>query len=270
MSFWLKKTVTLGLMPLPLSLLLLAAGLLLMARPRRVVLGRLVAVTALLLLALFSNPFLARALMRPLEVRYPAAPELAAGAPVPAALAACRHVVVLGAGYGASAERPATSELTLSANARITEAVRLLRALPDAQLIVCGPDLGNGVTHGSQLQRAAISLGIPAARITVLDQAPDTESEALAVAHRLGRQPMALVTSASHMPRAMALFRRHEVTAFPCPTGYWTNDYDTFTVSQLAFDANALACSTAAIHECLGLLWNALRGFNGAALVPGS
>lgn len=260
MSFWLKKIVTFGLMPLPFCLILLAVGLWLMSRPRRIMLGRLMAVTALGLLAIFSNPLLARALMRPLETRYAAVPELQAGSPLPATLAACKYIIVLGAGYGASAGRPANGELTFSATARITEAARLLRLLPEAQLIVCGPDLGNGVTHGSQLQRAAISLGVAPARIAVLDRAPDTESEARDVTRRLGNQPAALVTSASHMPRAMALFRRNGLEAFPCPTGYWTNDYDTFTVSQLAFDATALACSTAAIHECLGLLWNALRG----------
>ncbi|MEY4941253.1 MAG: hypothetical protein RIQ93_2988 [Verrucomicrobiota bacterium] len=260
MSFWLKKILTFGLMALPFCLLMLAAGFWLMSRPRRSALSRVIALAALGLLGIFSNPLLARAVMRPLETRHAAAPDLKPASTPPAALAACTYVIALGAGYGASAGRPATGELTFSATARITEAVRLLKFLPGVRLIVCGPDVGNGITHGSQLHRAAVSLEIPALRIDVLDQAPDTESEARQVSRRLGNEPAALVTSASHMPRAMSLFHHNGLTVFPCPTGYWTNDYDTFTVAQPAFDATALACSTAAIQECSGIIWNVVRG----------
>jgi uncharacterized SAM-binding protein YcdF (DUF218 family) len=180
--------------------------------------------------------------------------------PLPASLISCKFIVVLGAGYGTTADRPATGQLTAPALARITEAVRLSSLLPEARIIVCGPDLGNGVTHASQLARAAISLGVASHRITRIDQANDTEAEAADIRQIVGDQRVALVTSASHMPRASALFRGKGLSLLPCPTGFVTQEYDTFTVSQLAFDPDSLRSSSAALHERLGMMWSGLRG----------
>lgn len=260
MAFWLKKIVTLGLMPLPFCLGMLAVGLWLTRFPQRARLGRISAGTSLLLLALLSNHFVARTLMRPLETRYIAVPDFNPGEPLPASLISCKFIVVLGAGYGTTADRPATGQLTAPALARITEAVRLSSLLPEARIIVCGPDLGNGVTHASQLARAAISLGVASHRITRIDQANDTEAEAADIRQIVGDQRVALVTSASHMPRASALFRGKGLSLLPCPTGFVTQEYDTFTVSQLAFDPDSLRSSSAALHERLGMMWSGLRG----------
>ena len=137
--FWLKKFVSFWLMPLPLCLALLVAGLLLSRSPRRSRLGRPLLVLAAALLLLFSNKVVSTRLLRPLEGRFPAVAEVAAGAPAPASIAACRLVAVLGGGHSDLPGIPATSQLSASALGRIVEAVRLLRILPGARLVVSGP-----------------------------------------------------------------------------------------------------------------------------------
>lgn len=263
MFFFLKKFIAFWLMPLSVAVVALAAGWWLTRRPRDgrpARTGRTLLATALVLLLVFGNHFVSRSLMRPLETRYSPMPELATGASVPPALAACDYVVVLGAGNGHSPGMAATSQLASSALARITEAVRLLRHLPHAKLLVSGPGDGRRAPHAVVLARAAMSLGVDESRILLVDQALDTEDEARLVRERVGTAPVALVTSAWHMPRAMALFRGRGVAALACPTDFSTHSYDGFSFTQFLWDARSLDGSTWAIRERIGYLWIWLRG----------
>lgn len=263
MLFWIKKWVTLWLMPLPFCLALILLGAWLTQFPRRARLGRILALGAAGILILLGNYFVARALLRPLEIRFPGIAEIKGPDEIPAELAACQFVVVLGAGYGYSENLSATNQLNAPALARITEGVRILRWLPDAKLIVSGGPLVGGVTHAAQLAHAAISLGVTPNRILAMDQTRDTEEEARTAVQLVQGRRIALVTSASHMPRAEALFRGAGLSVVPCPTGFRTQAEETFTVAQLFFDADALSRSTAALHERLGLAWSSLRGKTG-------
>jgi len=84
MLFWLKKSVAFWLMPLPLCLTLMTAGLVLTRHERRRRLGRILLTTGLALLIAFSNKTVSRWLIAPLEAVYPPIPELAQSSPVPA------------------------------------------------------------------------------------------------------------------------------------------------------------------------------------------
>ena len=258
--FWLKKFVSFWLMPLPLCLTLLVSGLLLARSPRRSRIGRLLLGAAAALLLLFSNKAVSTRLLRPLEERYPAIPEIAAGASLPTAIAGCRFVVVLGGGHSDMPGIAATGQLSASALGRIVEAVRLLRLLPGARLVVSGPGEPGRPSHAAVLARAAESLGIDPERISLVDTALDTEDESLAVAQIAGKARVALVTSAWHMPRAAALFRRAGVDFAPCPADFVARTNIRFEWSDLTWDSEALERSTLAVHERVGLLWLRLRG----------
>lgn len=258
--FWLKKSVSFWLMPLPLCLALLAAGLLLVRSPRHSRIGRGFLCCAAALLLLFSNRAVSSLLLRPLEERYGAVPEMAAGAPAPASIAGCGFVAVLGGGHTDMPGVPATGKLSSSALARIVEATRLLRALPGARLIVSGPGEPGRPTHAAVLARAAESLGIDPARITLVDTALDTEDESLAVARLVGGARVALVTSAWHMPRAAALFRKAGVDFTPCPADFVSRMGIPLRWTDLGWDSESLERSTLAVHEWIGLAWTRLRG----------
>ena len=258
--FWLKKFVSFWLMPLPLCLALLVSGLLLGRSTRRSGIGRRLMAKAAALLLLFSNKAVSTRLLRPLEDRYPAVPEIVPGAPAPAAIAGCRFVVVLGGGHTDMPGIPATGQLSSSALGRIVEAARLLRVLPAARLVVSGPGEPGRPSHAAVLARAAASLGIDPARIILVDTALDTEDESLAVARLAGRARVALVTSAWHMPRAAALFRSAGVDFTPCPADFVAREDPRFRWGSLSWDSESLERSTLAVHEWIGLLWLRLRG----------
>ena len=262
MLFTLKKFTAFWLMPLPFCLTLIVGGLLLewlwRKRPK---VGHTLVIIGAAALFLFSNKLVSNWLILPLESKYPSQPELKAGVPPPAGLQACQYVVVLGGGHNDLLGPAATNKLSTSALARIVEGVRLARALPQATLIVSGPAGPVGVTHASILSRAAIALGMDPKRIVQVDTARDTEEESLAVRSRVGDGPVALVTSAWHMPRAAALFRKAGVTILPCPTDYLGRvGAKGFHPEDWTWDTESLERSTFAVRERLGYLWISLRG----------
>jgi uncharacterized SAM-binding protein YcdF (DUF218 family) len=258
--FWLKKAISFWLMPVPFCLALLVCGIAVLLRGRRPRLGRSLAAAAAALLLLFSNKWVSNSILGPLEGRFPPIPEFSPGAPVPGPLARCRFVVVLGGGHSDIPGMPALSRLSSSALGRVAEAVRLLRALPGATLIVSGPAEPGRPSHAAVLAQAAVSLGIDPARITLIETALDTEDEAAAVSRIVGSAPVALVTSAWHMPRAALLFRRKGTDFLACPADFESRAGPRTHLADLGWDSESLERSTFAVHEWLGLLWLQLRG----------
>ena len=92
------------------------------------------------------------------------------------------------------------------------------------------------------------------------DQALDTEDESDAVRRQLGNEPLALVTSAWHMPRSVALFRAAGMDPLPCPTDFCAADDGSFHWRDLLWDIDSLERSTWAVRERIGCLWLRLRG----------
>ncbi len=261
MLFWLKKGVSFWLMPLSVCLVLMCTGLWCLRSERRARLGRGLSIAGVLLLLVFSHNRVSYWLVRSLETSYAAIPELRIGEPVPTALGRCRYVVVLGGGHGDVAGLSATNRLSPNALARLVEGVRLLRALPpEAKLIVSGPAVGRNPSHAAVLAQAARALGVAPERMLEIETARDTEDEAYAVRTLVGDVPVALVTSAWHLPRAAALFRKAGVDALPCPTDFLAKPNPEWRWNDVLFDSGSLDKSTLAVRERIGRLWTWLRG----------
>ncbi len=257
--FWLKKFVSFWLMPLPFCLALLAAGLVVLIFTRRARLGRGLLVAGTVFLGLFSNKVVSTWLVRPIESTHAAIPEIDSVATVPAALVRCRYVVVLGSGHSDSPGVSANNQLSSSALARITEGVRLMRHLPEAKLVLSGGGEPGYPTHAAVLGRVATGLGLDPARILKTETGRDTEEEAQAVRALVGTAPVALVTTAWHLPRAVALFRRAGIDTLPCPTDYTARPNPKFNWGETNWDVASLERSTAAVRERLGYCWAWLR-----------
>ena len=260
MLFWLKKFISFWLMPLPFCLTAMVAGLLLLLVFKRARLGRWLLVVGVGILMLLSNPLLSKRLIRALETRYAAIPELVVGAPLPPALAACRYVVVLGGGNGNTPGLSANNLLSTSAASRLFEAVRILRVQTEAKMIVSGPGDGRRETHAVVLARAAQAYGIEPGRILYIEQARDTEEESRAVQRLAQGGRVALVTSAWHMPRSVALFRSAGLDPLPCPADFRGHSDEDIIFDDFLWDVESLTRSTFAIRERIGYLWIWLRG----------
>jgi uncharacterized SAM-binding protein YcdF (DUF218 family) len=262
MLFWLKKVIGYWLMPLPFSLGLIAAGVFLTRFTRRRGLGRGLAVAGGLWLLACSNAGVGTWLVQGLEGKFPAQPPLLDNTLLPSPLARCEFVAVLGGGHTYVPGWPANSQLSSATLARIVEGVRLVRRMPQARLIVCGPvnDRVGGPSHARMLADVAVSLGVPRERILEVDAVRDTEDEAVAIRALAGDKPVALVTSAWHLPRAMRLCGGQKIDAVPCPADYSAPTDRLIKADFLRWNLGGLERSTKAVYEHIGATWSRLRG----------
>ena len=78
------------------------------------------------------------------------------------------------------------------------------------------------------------------------------------ILRRKGIGRVYLVTHAWHMPRAKAAFERHGIVVIPAPTGFVSRGEGLILADWIP-QSTALAGSSFAIHEWLGLVWYQLR-----------
>ncbi|MEA5446113.1 ElyC/SanA/YdcF family protein [Gammaproteobacteria bacterium AB-CW1] len=213
--------------------------------------GLVLGACGVLILGLASNEPFARALLLPLERQYEPLES-------PEALADVGWVVVLGSYASDASERPATTRLSGVAALRLMEGMRVHQAIEDSRLLLSGGTAFAGAPSATVMSRAALSLGVDPARMETQPGPGNTREEARALAERLGGESFVLVTSASHMPRAMALARKQGLEPIPAPTVWRTRGGR--PTRLLLPTANALAMTERAIHEYLGLGWAWLRG----------
>jgi uncharacterized SAM-binding protein YcdF (DUF218 family) len=258
--FELKKFISFWLMPLPFCLTLLTAGLILLMFTRRARLARGLLVTGVILLVLFGNKMVSVALVRPIESTFPPIPELIVGQSVPPDLARCRYVVVLGSGHSDAPGFSANNQLSSAGLARLVEGVRLLKVLPEARLVLSGGGEPGYPSHAAVLGRVAVQLGVEPDRILRIENVRDTEDEAKTLSELIGPAPIALVTTAWHLPRATALFRAVGFKVLSCPTAYTARPNPNASWSEYSWSVESLERSTAAVRERIGFVWLLLRG----------
>jgi len=236
--------------PLPLVMMLSALGLLLLFLGWRRG-GAGLVLMSLLLLGLFSSEPVARVLLGPLENQYDPLDNLTE-------LQEVRHVVVLGSYASDVANRPATTRLSGVASLRLMEGMRIHNSLENSELILTGGTVFAGSPSATVMSRAAVSLGVDPMRLRTFPGPANTLEEAQVLRSALGDRPFVLVTSASHMPRAMALCRKLGLDPIPAPTVWRASsrhDPRRFMPSSAA-----LAMTERAMHEYLGLSWSWLQG----------
>lgn len=132
------------------------------------------------------------------------------------------HIIVLGGGHGFDDRLPANSQLSRNALGRLTEGIRLHRQLPNSKLLLSGSTSTPGrTTQAEMLQMTALLLGVKE-ESTLLQKDPrNTYEEAEVYANTHGNtHPVILVTSATHMPRAVMMFERFGITPLASPTNY--------------------------------------------------
>ena len=138
---------------------------------------------------------------------------------------------------------------------------RVSKVLHGWKLVLSGGPAPDRVSTIAQVMaQIAQELGVDRGEMILEEQSTDTEGEALAVAPLVGKQPFILVTEASHMPRAMALFRKQGAHPIPDPLGYYSRPGQPFALPELIPDTEELRGTQRAVYEYLGLAWAMLRG----------
>lgn len=219
MFFALSKIAALFLKPLVWVAILLIASLLLRYKHARS--SRRCAVFAILTVVLFSNPILLRVALRAWEI--PAIP-------VEQLDISYQLGIVLG-GYSNSL-RSAPDKLVLGSDAnRLTDAIRLYKTGKIKKLLLTGGTgafFGKGVSEAPLAKQFLLDLGIPHADILVEAGSRNTNENAMFTAKLLSaeqkQRTSLLVTSAFHMRRARACFRKAGISVQPYATDLRGNE----------------------------------------------
>jgi uncharacterized SAM-binding protein YcdF (DUF218 family) len=161
-----------------------------------------------------------------------------------------KYVVVLGSYYRPQWNMPVTGSLDYDGLVRVVEAIRLLRKIPGAKLLLPGAVRG-AVTPTNGYARLARDLGVEESALIRIDKrTQDTASEARQVAEYVGAQPFLLITSTAHMHRAVTLMKRAGAQPIPAPA---TRPNEGFAPKDLLPRASGLRATELAFHEYMGL-----------------
>jgi len=136
------------------------------------------------------------------------------------------------------------------------EVLNLYNQMSNAKIITSGY---KGSYKTSEAVRAAnllIQVGIPQKDIIIHDKPRDTKEEVIVNKQLIGVQPFFLVTSAYHMPRAIALFKKEGLNPIAAPIDFKTRDHNIFDLVS----AKNLIKVQLSFHEYFGILWAKLRG----------
>ena len=229
--FGLYKFVKYGLSPLVWVIMLMGLTtvlLLLPARPQRLRWARLAAASSLLLLLLISSPIVAKQLLGSLEAWYP----------MPPSHAEKRYdaIVVLGGGVLDRGTLRPTVELTPYSLNRTTCGVNWYEQGYADKLVMTGGDslvFGTGPKDALEMKRWAQRLGVPDRAIAIEEDSRTTYENAVGTKRLLGAGSILLVSSASHLPRATALFEKQGFHVTPAPCDFLARDRPTDMWSQL-------------------------------------
>jgi uncharacterized SAM-binding protein YcdF (DUF218 family) len=255
-----KKLLSAFLMPMTLGLGIVAVGVILLWFTRRQRAGRIVVTVGFGLLLLFGYGGVADLFLAPLEDDFQPLLVTGRSAPLDARARQARWIVVLGGGHSLDARLPPNTELNESTLARLIEALRLKRMLPQAKVILSGGFGGNGLTHADLLAGAAVELGFPREDLVLEKGTFDTADEARLISVTVGADPFILVSSASHLPRAVSLFRKQGREPLPSPTGYGAIDNPGVDVNSFFPSASGISKLERAWHEYVGRVWSRMRG----------
>ena len=213
MSIFLSKFLPLFLYPLGLLLILLLVALLVWKKRR---LAKICLIAALIILFLSGNRYVASAVARSLEWQY-----LPEEITVP-----IDSIVILGGGTE-PAISPRPSVEVNAAGDRVLYGAILARQFPEATVIVSGGDIDFLDLASSSPAEDMVSLlgllGIPDETILVQGESQNTYEDALytcAMLKKNGLQNTLLVTSATHMPRSVAVFRKQGCEVIATPTDF--------------------------------------------------
>jgi len=202
LAFTLSKILWFPARPGHFALILGFIGLILVWRGRRS--GRWLVLLSLGFFALLVVTPMNQWLLLPLEDRFPRPAE---------APAHVDGIIVLGGAVEQNITEARGIPSLNGAAERMTEGVILARRYPDARLVFTGGQgsfVHGGLTEADVARQLWTEMGVDPARVTYEDQARNTHENAVNTYRLVQPKPgevWLLVTSASHMPRSIAVFR---------------------------------------------------------------
>ncbi|RMH05979.1 MAG: hypothetical protein D6704_08390 [Nitrospirae bacterium] len=252
-----KKVVSRIFFPVPFGLALLWIGWVLLWMPHKRRVATIALTAGLGFLTMLSIYPFSHVLLEPLESQYPPLDQsvLTGFLQLNEANDKPPWIVVLSGGAVSAPMFPLTSQLSRATLVRLVEGIRLYLQVPGSRLLFSGNPI-----ETSLMADLAIQLGVPKEAITVESRSRDTKDLARHVRAIVQDDRCILVTEASHMPRAMALFVKQGLAPIPAPTAHRILPGVQDSVWAYFPNAASLQKAERAFYEYLGLMWGFMRG----------
>jgi uncharacterized SAM-binding protein YcdF (DUF218 family) len=262
MFVFLSKLLPIFIYPLGLVVILLIATLFLRRLSRW---SRIFILTSLGILLIASNAWIPAILTKALEWRY-----------LPQETYPERDVIVVLGGSTASAQYPRQIVEISSAGNRILYAAHLYhKGVADKLLLTGGyiPWRDTRQAPANDMAEIFRMLGVPESALWYESESRNTYENAHFTRQILankGIHSIILVTSAMHMPRAVALFENQGFDVIPAPTDYNVTQVDwerlwepnlTTQLFNLLPTVGNLSDTTSALKEYIGIFTYDLRGW---------
>lgn len=220
---------------------------------------RVLTAATLSIVWLLGAPFAATIALGLLEAQYPPFDR--------ATTARFDAIIVLSGGVsGAGSLRP-TDQLTGHSVQRTLCGADLFAQGFAQRLVLSGGDsviFGEGPREAIAMKKLAVRLGVPEDSVLLEEQSRSTYENAVGVKRVLGESSILLVTSASHMPRAVALFRKQGFNVTPAPCNYdvreWPQFWQNWDPFALVPDLLSFSATTRAITEVVGMIAYRITG----------
>ncbi len=254
---FLKTLVAPFFFPLPLSLAMLLAGVVLLWGTKRQKAGKILVTAGSLLVFLFSWAPISDLILGPLEDRYHAFGQADS---LLAVQSGTRYVAVLGGGNVSDPRLPPTGKLKEPSSVRLTEGIRIQRAIPGSKLILSGGAIADPQSNAEAMRDVALQLGVPDSNIILQTSPTNTHEEVVGFRERVGGAPIVVVSSAAHLPRAIAMFEKAGMHPLPAPTDQLVKRRQQTDPSRLFPMARYLLASDRAVYEWYATLLARVRG----------
>ena len=238
------------IMPFTLGMLLFIIGLIFLYR-NKLIKAKIALTLSVVWLFLISYSPLSNSILYEYEAAYPT---------LKTAPKDIKYIYVLGGGHNTDEAHPITSQVNEPSSVRLNEGIRLYHQLNEqATIIVSGySGFHDPTPHALMQQKLALSLGVKQNKLHVHAKPRDTQEEAIAAKKYTGDTPFILVTSASHMKRALNFFKNEGLNPIPAPTNHLA--YVKHPNYTNIFSISALRKANVVWHEILGLLWQRIKG----------
>jgi uncharacterized SAM-binding protein YcdF (DUF218 family) len=251
--FLFKKIVGPLFFPVAIVLLILILGLFLLIWSRRKKTGKVFILIGVLLLGTLSYEAVSERLLKPLEYMYPPLIH-------PVNMEDVRWIVVLGGGHTSDQRLSVTSQISDLSLFRLVEGIRLHREIPKSKLILSGGRVFDPVSEANVMAEVAIVSGVKKENLVLEEVSKDTEDQARFIYRMVKQERFILITSASHMPRSMILFKKLGMHPIPAPTEYQVKEGEGTVPKRFYPTADGLMKAERAFYEYLGLAWTKMRG----------
>jgi uncharacterized SAM-binding protein YcdF (DUF218 family) len=244
-GFLLKKFISFFVEPFGFGLTLLIVGIFFVLKQKESR-AKLFLFSSLFVFLLFSYPPFVNFLVQNLESQYPKYDYKQK----------IKYIHVLGSGHTTDKMQPISSQISSGGTKRVLDGVIIYKRTPDVKLIFTGYKGKTTLSNAEMNARLAEALGVNKKDIIINGHPTDTKEEAIFTKSIVGKQAFALVTSATHMPRAMMLFKSLGMHPIAAPTNFYKNNITSYLRAP---NIQTFSTATIAMHEYIGIVWEKLK-----------